>query len=259
MFCGFSASSSSREENGDALPHPDIHNLPSREDEQWGAQEGDRRDEGQQKSLFFFPRKSHQEDSLQGQTIQGWHLLLQSLFLKIDACFPSQQQMGGTVRLQAAPAVVGNAKPVPGRDAVRLLLAIPLWAAPKRPVPEHRQSQSITAWASTGEQGMQAPGCHESIPQRSVIREEPKGKRGFLFHRPGACARHFHHHEPMRERVHSPKAGGRGEDFAREEKIWQRRNFPPSLLCSFSLRRCHFFKLAEKYSPSPSSKPPAAA
>lgn len=52
--------------------------------------------------------------------------------------------------------------------------------------------------------------------------------------------------------------GARGEDFAQAEKIWRRRNFPPSLLCSFSLRNRHFFKRAEKYSPSPSSKAPAA-
>lgn len=53
MFCGFSATSRSPEENGETFPHPDIHNLPSREDEVWGGQEEDQRDKGQQNLVFY--------------------------------------------------------------------------------------------------------------------------------------------------------------------------------------------------------------
>lgn len=57
----------------------------------------------------------------------------------------------------------------------------------------------------------------------------------------------------------SPKAQNQGEDFAHTKKLWKRKNFLLGLLCRFSLRSFHFSKLAEKYSPSASSKPPAAA
>lgn len=48
------------------------------------------------KNPSFSSHKSHQEYSWQGQTIQGWYLLLESLFLQTGECLPSQQQMGGT-------------------------------------------------------------------------------------------------------------------------------------------------------------------
>lgn len=57
--CGFRQP---RGKQGDFSP-PDIHNLPSREDEQWGAQEGDQREKGQQNPTASLVPEHHWSQS----------------------------------------------------------------------------------------------------------------------------------------------------------------------------------------------------
>lgn len=111
MFCGFSASSRSPEENGETFPHPDIHNLPSREDKVWGGQEEDQRDKGQQNPFFLHINPTSKTLCKDRPCRDGIYFLNHYFPKQVHVSLPAANRSNRTA--VRSTVTMGNTEPMP--------------------------------------------------------------------------------------------------------------------------------------------------